>query len=93
MCSTGSIPADLPEFKYRFDECGFENDTCLCRARHYRLYLVRDIAPNRSRTRILESSLLELLLSILREDELPHNAFLGYGAVLNISDLRHLASR
>jgi len=38
----------------------------------------------------LESSLREELLSILSEDELPHNAFLGDGAPLSESDLQNI---
>jgi alpha-ketoglutarate-dependent taurine dioxygenase len=38
----------------------------------------------------LESDLLEDLLSILSEDELPHNAFLGDGSPLSISDLENI---
>lgn len=38
----------------------------------------------------LESSLREELLSILTEDELPHNAFLGDGSPLSESDLENV---
>jgi alpha-ketoglutarate-dependent taurine dioxygenase len=38
----------------------------------------------------LDSSLREELLSILSEDELPHNAFLGDGSPLDIQDLANI---
>lgn len=38
----------------------------------------------------LESTLLEDLLSILSEEELPHNAFLGDGSPLSKSDLENI---
>jgi alpha-ketoglutarate-dependent taurine dioxygenase len=38
----------------------------------------------------LDSSLLEELLSILSEDELPHNAFLGDGSPLSLQDLKDI---
>ena len=38
----------------------------------------------------LESTLLEDLLSILGEEELPHNAFLGDGSPLSKSDLENI---
>lgn len=38
----------------------------------------------------LESTLLEELLSILSEDELAHNAFLGDGSPLSVQDLRNI---
>lgn len=38
----------------------------------------------------LDSSLREELLSILSEDELPHNAFLGDGSPLNVCDLANI---
>lgn len=38
----------------------------------------------------LDSGLLEDLLSILSEDELPHNAFLGDGSPLGIADLENI---
>jgi Probable taurine catabolism dioxygenase len=38
----------------------------------------------------LESDLLEDLLSILREDELPHNAFFGDGSPMSAQDLENI---
>ena len=38
----------------------------------------------------LESDLLEDLLSILEEDELPHHAFLGDGSSIDLSDLENI---
>jgi hypothetical protein len=38
----------------------------------------------------LESDLLEDLLSILREDELPHNAFFGDGSPMSAQDLENV---
>ena len=38
----------------------------------------------------LDSTLLEDLLSIMGEDELPHNAFFGDGSPLNIQDLENI---
>src|SRR5262249_47966552 len=38
----------------------------------------------------LDSTLLEELLSILSEDELPHNAFLGDGSPLSLQDLKNI---